>query len=76
MEEVLRSHFPKYFQFQSQPHQRLTVKAAVTLGVLQHAAVGVYGGPEDKDAGVEAVGPAWVGGRWQLFSLKQLIHVA
>lgn len=57
-------HFTQsHTQLKSQSQHRLTVKAAMTLGMLQQAAVGVQGGPEDEDARVEAVGPARVGGR-------------
>lgn len=53
----------------------LTIKAAMLQGVIQEAGVGVKGRSEDKHARVEAVRPARIRSRWQLVSLKQLIHV-
>lgn len=54
---------------------KLTVKAAVLAAELQQLLVRLVGRPEDKHAGVEAVGPTGIRRRGQLLPLKQLVHV-
>lgn len=53
----------------------VTVEAAMLQSVGAETGVGLKGGPENKHAGVEAVGPARIWSCRELVTLKKLVHV-